>query len=81
MSMSEKELADKDEFKKFFRGVKTHQVAMAMTRLVGGIDFGGCSKDHLAEVWAWRNSPLGHRRVALLTLEQIKQKVLELYQL
>lgn len=76
------EWSEYDSMKAFmhaFRGIPGHKVAKAMTKLQHGIDFTGCSKSLLAETWASRNSPLGHKELRNVTLLEIKNKIIELY--
>jgi hypothetical protein len=71
------------EFMVTMRPYAAHKVSRALTALTPGIDFGGCSKGHMAEAWASAaNNPrcnYADTRLARTTLEQIENKVIELY--
>lgn len=76
---SPEQINEEVEFKKRFRGIPAHKIAMAMTRLQHGIDFSKCTKEMLAESWALRESRFGHSSMKNMTLDQIQTKITELY--
>lgn len=62
-----------------FRGVKAHVVAQAFNALTPGINWRGCSKGHMAHVWAESRvhprSRLAYRTLARFTLDEIATAV------
>jgi hypothetical protein len=77
--VTEQEKEAVKEFMAFFRTVPSHKIALAMTRMNRGINFGSCTKGMLAEAWAERNSSFRRREIAHYTLDGIAAKIEELY--
>lgn len=66
---------DPHDFMERVRGIQGYIVARAFTNLVPGIDYGGCSKSHLAEVWADHFTSTNSRIKRDFTLDQIVAEV------
>jgi hypothetical protein len=69
---------DPHDFMERVRGVPSYIVARAFTNLVPGIDYGGCPKSHLAEVWADHFTSTNSRIKRDFTLDQIVAEVNEI---
>jgi hypothetical protein len=69
----------KEEFTARFRGVAPHKVARALTALVPGISFSGCSKGHLADVWVSCLTSHGYEKVRHVELDDLEAKIKDFY--
>jgi hypothetical protein len=62
----------KEEFMVKFRGVKANVLTRALNRITLGTNWSGCSKGHIAEIWAKAESSFDTRlsKVSLLQLQR-----------
>lgn len=71
------DVGEQERFIARMKGIPSDALARAMS--TQGISFVGCSKAHMAKVWAMRNSPnSGYGRLADATLDSIHSKALSI---
>lgn len=67
------EVRTKEQFMLRFKGVKRHILTRALCNLTPGINWGGCSKGHMAEAWA--EGGLTWVKLREISLDQITEEV------